>query len=338
MTKLRWGILATGWIADLFVQDLLENGMTVSAVGSRSIEKAVDFATKHGIPRSHGSYEALAADPEVDVVYIATPHPFHAAAAELCIAAGKHVLVEKSFTLTGAEARHLLELSRKHDVVVLEAMWTRFLPHMVRLREALASGMIGEIRTLVATHTQDLPDDPGHRLNALELGGGALLDLGIYPISFAFDILGQPEKVLATARLKQTGADAEVSVMFRYASGASALTVSASDAPGSNRAEINGTEGHVEIDGIWYTPTSFRIYDSEKNLLEEFKPADIRGRGMHFQAVELERLVAAGERISPILPLEQSVAIMETLDGIRKQIGVTYPSETARSRQTGVKG
>ncbi len=327
MTKLRWGILATGWIADLFVQDLLDNDMEVAAVGSRSIEKAVAFATKHGIPRSHGSYEALAADPEVDVVYIATPHPFHARTAELCIAEGKHVLVEKSFTLNGAEARHLLALSRKHDVVVLEAMWTRFLPHMVRLREALASGMIGEIRTLLATHTQDLPDDPSHRLNALELGGGALLDLGIYPISFAFDMLGQPSKVIASGRLKSTGADAEVSTMFRYPSGASSITVSASDAPGANRAEINGTEGHVEIDGVWYTPTSFRIYDSQKNLLEEFKPADMKGRGMHFQAVELERLVAAGERTSPILPLEQSVAIMETLDDIRRQIGVVYPGE-----------
>ena len=331
MAKLRWGILATGWVADLFVQDLLDNDMEVTAVGSRSIEKAVEFATKHGIRRSHGSYEALAADPEVDVVYIATPHPFHASAAELCIAEGKHVLVEKSFTLTGAEARHLLELSREHDVVVLEAMWTRFLPHMVRLRQALASGMIGEIRTLLATHTQDLPDDPSHRLNALELGGGALLDLGIYPISFTFDILGQPTEVLASGRLKSTGADAEVSTIFRYANGASALTVSASDAPGSNRAEINGTEGHVEIDGIWYTPTSFRIYDSQKNLLEEFKPADMKGRGMHFQAIELERLVAAGERTSPILPLEQSVAIMETLDDIRKQIGVIYPSETGKA-------
>lgn len=327
MAKLRWGILATGWIADLFVQDLLDNGMAVSAVGSRSIEKAVAFATKHGIRRSHGSYEALAADPEVDAVYIATPHPFHASAAELCMAEGKHVLVEKSFTLTGAEARHLLELSRKHDVVVLEAMWTRFLPHMVRLRQALGSGMIGEIRTLLATHTQDLPDDPNHRLNALELGGGALLDLGIYPISFAFDILGKPTEVLASGRLKATGADAEVSTLFRYANGASALTVSVSDAPGANRAEINGTEGHVEIDGIWYTPTSFRIYDSQKNLLEEFKPSPMKGRGMHFQAVELERLVAAGERVSTILPLEQSVAIMETLDDIRRQIGVIYPSE-----------
>lgn len=327
MTTLRWGILATGWIADLFVKDLLDNDMLVSAVGSRSAEKAAAFAARYGIRRSHGSYEALAADPEVDIVYIATPHPFHVTAAELCITAGKHVLVEKPFTLTGPEAEHLLALSRKHGVVVLEAMWTRFLPHMVRLREALASGIIGEIRTLIASHTQDLPDDPGHRLNALELGGGALLDLGIYPVAFAFDILGQPAQILATARLRPTGADAEVSILFRYASGASALLVAASDAPGSNRAEINGTAGYVEIDGVWYMPTGFRIYDSQNTLIEEFSPAEMSGRGMHFQAREVERLVTSGERVSPMMPLQQSVAIMRTLDSIRRQIGVAYPGE-----------
>lgn len=328
MATVRWGILATGWIADLFVKDLLENGMVVTAVGSRSHDTAAAFAARHGIAKAHGSYEALAADPEVDVVYIATPHPYHVTAAEICIAAGKHILVEKPFTLTGPEARHLAELARARDVVVLEAMWTRFLPHMIRLREALASGAIGEIRTLIASHTQDLPDDPGHRLNALALGGGALLDLGIYPVSFAFDILGQPEQVVASARLRPTGADAEVSILFRHANGASALLVAASDAPGSNRAEINGTAGHVEIDGVWYTPTGFRIYDSQKTLIEAFAPAAIRGRGMHFQALEVERLIASGERTSAIMPLQQSVTIMETLDDIRRQIGVVYPTET----------
>jgi predicted dehydrogenase len=329
MTRLRWGILATGWIADLFAKDLPANDMVLSAVGSRSPDKAAAFAARHGIPRWHGSYEALAADPEVDAIYVATPHPFHASAAALCVAAGKHVLVEKPFTLNGAEARRLRELAEQHDVVVLEAMWTRFLPHMVRLREVLASGMIGEIRTLVASHTQDLPDDPGHRLNALELGGGALLDLGIYPVSFAVDILGRPEQIHATARLRPTGADAEVSILFRHAAGASSLLVAASDAPGRNRAEINATEGYVEIDGVWYAPTGFRVYDSKKVLIDEFAPAAIRGRGMHFQAAELERLVAAGERISPLMPLPQSVAIMETLDRIRAQIGVSYPGEAA---------
>lgn len=327
MSRLRWGILATGWIADLFTGDLRQNGFAVAAVASRSADKAAAFAARHGIGRWHGSYEALAADPDVDVVYIATPHPFHAAAAAMCIAAGKHVLVEKAFTLNGTEARQLLELSRRHDVVVLEAMWTRFLPHMVALRQLLADGLIGDIRTLVATHTQDLPDDPGHRLNAPELGGGALLDLGIYPVSFAFDLLGAPRQVLATARFKSTGVDAEVSLLFRHENGAVAAMVSASDAPGANRAEINGTAGHVEIDGVWYAPSGFRVYDSAKTLVRTFEPARFAGRGMHFQAIELERLVAAGERISPLMPLPESVAIMETLDDIRRQIGLVYPSE-----------
>lgn len=327
MDRLRWGILATGWIAGLFTKDLLANGGTITAVGSRSKDKAETFAREHAIARAHGSYEALAADPEVDAIYVATPHPSHVTAAELCIRAGKHVLIEKPFTINAKEAAHLAQLARDHDVVVLEAMWTRFLPHMIRLRQILAAGTIGEIRALSATHTQDLPDDPGHRLNDLALGGGALLDLGIYPVSFAVDILGRPEQVMASGRLRSTGADAAVAAIFRYSDGATASLLAMSDAPGSNRAEINATGGHVEIDGIWYAPTSFRVYDSSKTLLEEFTRADMVGRGMHFQAEELERLVADGERVSPLMPLDQSVVIMEVLDEIRSQIGVVYPGE-----------
>lgn len=327
MSNLKWGILATGWIAGMFTKDLLENGHVISAVGSRSHESAKRFAATHGIASAHGTYEALSADPNVDIIYIATPHPAHLSAAELCIRAGKHVLIEKPITLNAAEAQRLAELSAQHGVVVMEAMWTRFLPHMNSLRKALSEGRIGEIRSLLATHTQDLPDDPGHRLNDLKLGGGALLDLGIYPVSFAFDILGKPQSIFASGRLRDTGADAETSLMFRYPSGATALLLCASDAPGANRAEINGTAGHVEIDGVWYAPTSYRIYDSEKNLLEEFAPATFAGRGMHFQAAALEETVASGAREASLMPLWQSVEIMMTMDEARRQIGVVYPDE-----------
>ncbi len=327
MSNLKWGILATGWIAGMFTKDLLENGHVISAVGSRSLESAKQFATTHGIAGAHGTYEALAGDPDVDIIYIATPHPAHLSAAELCIRTGKHVLIEKPITLNAAEAQRLAELSAQHGVVVMEAMWTRFLPHMISLRQALSDGRIGEIRSLLATHTQDLPDDPGHRLNDLKLGGGALLDLGIYPLSFAFDILGKPQSVLASGRLRETGADAETSLMLRYPGGASALLLCASDAPGANRAEINGTAGHVEIDGVWYSPTSYRIYDSEKNLLEEFEPASFAGRGMHFQVAALEETITSGARENALMPLSQSVEIMNTMDEARRQIGVVYLGE-----------
>lgn len=331
MTKLRWGILAAGNIARRFTTDLQLSGREVVAVGSRSLDKAKAFAEQHGIARAHGSYEDLVSDADVDAIYIATPHPGHASAAELAIRAGKHILVEKPFTLNTDEARRLLELGRQHDVVVLEAMWTRFLPHMIRLHEVLATGVIGDIRAIVATHLQDLPDDPSHRLNDLALGGGALLDLGIYPVSFLFDMLGKPESVTATGRLRKTGADAEVTAMFRYPSGATGLMVTASDAPGPNRAEISGTEGYVEIDRTWYAPTSFRVYDSKGEVIERYD-SKVEGRGMHFQAAELERLVAVGERSSPLMPIEQSVEIMAVLDDIRRQVGVFYPGEAIQKK------
>src|SRR6187402_2754741 len=195
--SLRWGILGTGGIADLFVTDLLANGFTVAAVGSRSQEGADAFAARHGIARAHASYEDLVADDEIDIVYVATPHPHHADNAELVLNAGKHALVEKPFTVNAAEARRVTELAESKNLVVLEAMWTRWLPTMIHLRELIALGTIGEVRTVIADHNQKLSSDPKNRINAPELGGGALLDLGIYPVSFAWDILGKPTTVHA---------------------------------------------------------------------------------------------------------------------------------------------
>lgn len=178
--KIRWGILATGWIADLFVKDLLLTGHSVTAVGSRNDESAKRFAKEFGIATAHGSYAALVADPNVDVVYIATPHPHHVAAAKLALNAGKHILVEKPFTINAREAADIVALAKAKNLMVLEAMWTRFLPHMHRIREIIAAGTIGEIRSLIADHTQKLPDDPNHRLNDLALGGRELASNFLY--------------------------------------------------------------------------------------------------------------------------------------------------------------
>jgi len=217
-------------------------------------------------------------------------------------------------------------LAKRTGLVALEAMWTRFLPHMVRIREIVASGILGEIRSIVVDHTQDLPDEPTHRLNALELGGGALLDLGIYPISFAWDILGAPLAIQATARFKATGADAEIATLFRHAGDAMSLTLSASDTAGPNLATVIGSEGRIDIDAVWYYPTTFRVYDGKGKIIEEFK-STVRGRGMQYQAVEAERLIQTGRLASEILPPSDTVGIMRTLDAIRAQIGLRYASD-----------
>jgi predicted dehydrogenase len=323
--QLGWGILATGWIAELFTQDLISSGLKVAAVGSRNLEKANAFAKRFGIANAHGSYEDLVADPDVDIIYVATPHPQHVDAALLALDAGKHILVEKPFTLNAPEARQIVNRARAENRVVLEAMWTRFLPHMTRIHDIIDAGTLGTLRSLSAEHRQFLPADPKHRLNALELGGGALLDLGIYPISFAFDILGAPISVQAAARFKDTGVDAEVATVMEHRDGAISTTASSLDCAGPNTAVIYGTKARIEIASVWYSPTSFRVIDYKGEVLEEFVET-VPGRGMQFQAFEMERLVRSGTS-SEVMSREDTIAIMETLDAIRKQIGLVYPSE-----------
>jgi len=323
---LRWGIIGTGGIARRFTSDLLLTGHAVAAVGSRTRQNADRFAALFGLAAAHGSYESLVADPSVDLVYVATPHPWHYPNAALALNAGKHVLVEKPFTLNATEAQRLVTLAADRGLLVLEAMWTRWLPHMVRLREIVAAGTIGDIRSMSADHTQLLPADPGHRLNALELGGGALLDLGVYPVSFASQLFGAPQSVQAMATFKETGADAQVATIFRYAGGQIATTYSASTTRGPNVAVVLGTEGRIEIDSVWYTATGLRVYDGAGTLIADSRPA-VEGRGMQFQAAEAERLVSEGRIASAILPPEETVAIMATLDQIREQIGLRYPAE-----------
>jgi predicted dehydrogenase len=324
--RLRWGILGTGGIARLFTTDLNLAGFTVAAVGSRTQESADAFAAEHGIPRAHGSYEALVSDPEVDAIYVSTPHPFHAAGALLAIEHGKHVLVEKPFTLNAPEAHSVVDAARERGVVVLEAMWTRWLPHMVRVRELIASGALGEVRALIADHDQKLPVDPSHRLQDPALGGGALLDLGIYPVSFAWDVFGAPSVVHAISSPTATGVDRQTAIILGYPGGEQAVLHTQLDARGPSTAAIVGTEARIEIDPVWYMPTSFSLIDASDTVVERFEQ-QVPGRGMQLQAEELERLVAAGVVAGEILPPDESAGIMGTLDEIRRQIGLRYPGE-----------
>ena len=323
---LRWGILATGGIAHSFARDLRTAGLDITAVGSRRADAAASFAAEFGIAHAHGSYEDLVADPEVDIVYVATPHPSHAENAILALQAGKHVLVEKPFALNATEAALVRDVARSEGLLAMEAMWTRYLPHMVRIRQLLAEGALGEIRAVLADHTQRISTDPAHRLNALELGGGALLDLGIYPVSFAWDILGAPTSIAASATLGPTGADSEVATIFTHASGAVSTTLAASHAAGPNAAHIVGTEGRIQIDAVWYAPTTFRLHSGDGTVVEEYT-SEVEGRGMQYQALAAEEYVASGKNDSELLPIDETVAIMEALDEVRSLIGVRYPGE-----------
>lgn len=323
---LRWGILAPGGIAHMFASDLRTAGLDLTAVGSRRIETATAFAAEFDIPHAHGSYEELVSDPDVDIIYIANPHPMHKDSAILALSHGKHVLVEKPFTLNADEAEEVRQLAEDRGLLAMEAMWTRYLPHMVRIREIIAEGTLGEIRSVIADHTQKISSDPSHRLNSLELGGGSLLDLGIYPISFAWDVLGGPLAVVAAARLGETGVDVEVATIMTHVGGAISTSISASQSAGPNTAHIIGTDARIDIDRVWYTATSFRVVAPDGTILEDYV-SQVDGRGMQYQALAAEQLVAAGLTDGEVLPIEETVAIMSTLDEVRELIGVRYPGE-----------
>jgi predicted dehydrogenase len=329
---IRWGILGTGFIAGLQTQDLAENGFTVQAVGSRNAESSKAFSEKLAIPTAHASYEALVADPDVDVVYIASPHTYHHAHALLALNAGKHVLVEKPFTINAREAQEVFALAEAKGLVALEAMWSRFLPHMIRLREIIAEGSLGQIRKVTASHNQNLPKDPAHRLNDPALGGGALLDLGVYPVSFAIDVLGIPDSIRASASMTATGVDRQTAAIFEYADGQQALVDCALDIASNNWAVVIGTEGWIDIESTWYNPTPFTRFDNAGNVLEKFDQR-VTSRGMQYQSAEMERLIGAGLTAGTVLPPTESVAVMAAMDEIRRQIGLKYDADAPSSLQ-----
>jgi predicted dehydrogenase len=324
---IRWGILGTGGIATKFATDLqLLSDHRVVAVGSRQQPSAAEFAARVDAPHAYGSYEELCADPDVDVVYVATPHPFHARHALLALRAGKHVLVEKPFAVNAVEAADVIETARQEGLFCMEAMWTRFSPHMRKIRELLDSGVLGELRTLIADHGQRfLPPDLTSRLYAADLGGGALLDLGIYPVSLASFVMGAPARVTAVGDLTETGVDAQTSVLLQYDGGGHAVLTTTLGARTPTTASITGTEGWVEIERVWYQPSAFSVH-LESGEAQRFDEPRV-GNGLRYQADDVGRCLRDGLLESAVMPLDETLSIMTTMDEIRRQIGVRYPFE-----------
>jgi predicted dehydrogenase len=315
---LGWGLIGTGGIAETFAADLAftDSGRAV-AVGSRHLDSANRFADRFGIPNRHASYEALVADPAVDVVYVATPHPMHHGNALLALHAGKPVLVEKAFTMNAAEAEDLVATARSAGLFLMEAMWTRFLPHIAEIRSLLAEGALGEIVTVTADHGQWFAKDPEFRLFAPELGGGALLDLGVYPVSFASMVLGKPERIVTLIDPAFTGVDGQTSMLFGYASGAQAVLTCTLFAESPTRAAIVGTDARIEIEGVFYAPTSFELI-SRAGDRTVFETAD-EGVGLWYEAEEVAHCLREGLLESPLMPLDESIEIMRTMDAVLAQ-------------------
>lgn len=319
----RWGVLGAGWIASQMVDSLAGTRQEVVAVGSRDLARASAFAAAHAPgARAHGSYAELVADEAVEVVYVASPHSEHLEHALLALEAGRHVLVEKALTRDAAQARELAAAAEASGLFCMEAMWSRFLPHYDVVRQVVASGVLGELSSVTADHGVRLWPDGPRRLADPALAGGAMLDLGIYPLSFASMVLGGIDRAVALGRRTDLGVDRQVAMTVQGPSGAVGSLVTDMSARTPTRAVVSGTEARLELDTEFYTPTTVRLVARDDTVLDEL-PADLseKHRGLRHEASEVALRVRAGETQSPLMPLAESVRLMEVMDELLGQLG-----------------
>jgi predicted dehydrogenase len=325
--NIRWGILATGAISRSFAHALsLIPDATLVAVGSRSQASADKFGEEFAAPNSYSSYEGVANDPDVDVVYIGTPHTLHMENTLMCLEAGKPVLVEKPFALNASQARRMIEAAREKGLFLMEAMWTRFLPAIRHLRKTLDAKQLGDVQVFQADFGFRAPYDPAGRLFNRELGGGALLDVGIYPVSFASMVFGeQPEHIQSDAFLGETGVDERFGAIFRYPGGEMATLSGTLRSNTPREAIISGSRGNMVIHRpFWQAEKTTTILENEAEKVIEHK---IEGNGLKYQAIAVMENLRAGKLESEVMPLDETLAIMQTMDTIREPWGLQYPGE-----------
>ncbi len=329
MKTIRWGILGCGKIARKFAADLrLVEGAELIAAGARTMDSVMAFTNEFPVKHAHDSYEALTANPEVDVIYIASPHAFHYEHAMLCLRHGKAVLCEKPFTINAPQSRKVFEYAKKQELFIMEALWTRFLPHYIKTRQHLESGAIGSIKFLRAEFGFK-PNPPiPQRLSDPALGGGALLDVGIYPVFLALDLLGTPDEIDAKMIPMDTGVDAQCSIRFMYKNGSVAHLLGSLAAKLGTEAEISGEAGRLLLTSRFHEPTGTILYFKNADA----NPTEIlvektQGNGYEFEATHVTQCLRQSLKESPIFPPNQTMRLMETLDIIRRSCGLVYPKD-----------
>lgn len=328
MRKLRWGLMGTGRMAATIAAELVTmggEGMELVAVASRSAEKAKAFAERHGIHRFWGSYGELARDRDVDVVYVATPHSLHAENMLACVRGGKAVLCEKPFTINAREAREVIDEARRQGVFVMEAMWTRFLPAVVALREWLARGEIGPVQMLIGGGAFIPERNTGHYLWNKALGGGALLDAGVYLVSMASMILGTPTRVHASGVIGSSGIDEQDAMVFEHAGGATAVLYVSLRTRRAPDLEILGESGRIGVAAPIFRPARLTLWPKDGEATTTDFPIDASGYG--YQLREVARALATGRRESAVMPLAETLGIMQTMDAVRLRMALAYDSD-----------
>jgi len=326
MSTVRWGIAGPGRIADKVAADFVHvPDAELVAIGSRSLERARAFADRHGAARAYGSYRELIADDTVDALYLATPHPQHLGLALAAVEAGKAVLVEKAFTATVAGAQKLIAAARDRQVFAMEAMWTRFQPAMTQVQAWLDSGAIGAVRTVQADLGVQREFDPSDRLFAPELGGGALLDLGVYVVSLAQWILGEPERVLVNGALGPSGVEFDADLLLSYPQGRSALLTTSLRSAMPGAARVLGAEGWIEVRPRFHHPTEVVLHRAGAE--PEAVRAEPIGAGYAHELIEVTEGIRAGRTESAIMPLADTLAVQQILEAAAVQLGISWQED-----------
>jgi len=325
----RFGILATGGIAETFVRDLAHVPEAVAvAVGSRTPDRAAAFAAEHGIERAYGSYDQLLADPDVDVVYVATPHSAHEDNVLAALANDKAVLCEKPLAITARQTARMVDEARGHGLFLAEAMWMRCHPTMRRMVDGIADGWVGAVRQVRADLGLVANPDPTSRLHDPALGASSLLDIGIYPLTLATWLLGEPEQMRGAAVLDERGVDDSAGLVLSYASGAIATLSCSQQAWTDSSASVAGSTGRVEIPARMNHPASItRVHGDFADPQAETVAEPVLGKGLAHEVVEVVRCLRAGETESPLLPLDDTVLVARLLDRAREVCGVRLPAD-----------
>jgi predicted dehydrogenase len=332
--QIRWGILSTGKIAHEFATGLRSVcDAQLLAVGSRTQHAADAFGKVFNVPHCHAGYEALAHDPDVDVIFVATPHSMHKAHSLLCLEAGKAVLCEKSFTVNALEAAEVIQTAREKRLFLMEAMWTRFIPAFARVRELLTEGIIGDLLMLVADCGIRAPFNAHSPLYNPDLGGSALLDVGVYGVSLASALFGSPECINSMACLGATGIDEQSTIQFGYRGGQIAVLSCSISARTRKEAMIVGTEGYIVIRTPWWHPQTFTLSITKRP--DKIYEIPFESNGFNYEATEVMRCLADGQLESEVMPLDETLSIMRTMDQVRAQWGLVYPSESTPSGRNG---
>jgi len=325
-TRIRWGILGTGRIAGEFAEGLQQlEQAELTAVASRNQSTADAFAAKYGAGKALGTYEALAADQDVDVVYIATPHTSHCENTLLCLDGGKHVLCEKPFAVNESQVRMMIAKAQEKGLFLMEAMWMRFIPLIRELRKRLSDGVIGEVRMIQADFGFRVDFAPERRLFSPALAGGALLDVGIYPIEFSGMILGAPTEIVSMSTLGETGVDEQSAYILKHAAGQLSVLSSAVRTQTSQSAWIYGEKGRIHLARQFWKASQMDVFVDGKE--PESVQCPYEGNGYQFEAREVGECLSAGKLESSVMPHSESIRLIQTMDRIRQQWGLKYPME-----------